>query len=61
MSEKIRKRVARKQPAPLTEVSSESAILAPYLIRFYLATANAKSSSLHSNDFPTAFRRSIFV
>lgn len=41
MSEKIRKRVARKQSAPLPEANLESTILAPYLIRFYLATANA--------------------
>ena len=51
MSEKIRKRGARKQPAPLPEVSPESAILAPYLIRFYLATANAKSSTLNSEIY----------
>ena len=51
MSEKIRKRGARKQPAPLPEVSPESTILAPYLIRFYLATANAKSAALNSENY----------
>jgi SpoVK/Ycf46/Vps4 family AAA+-type ATPase len=51
MSARIRKRVTRKQPAPLQEISTESAILAPYLIRFYLATANAKSEALSSEIF----------
>lgn len=48
MSEGKRKRVARKQAAPLQEASPESATLAPYLIRFYLSTANARSEALNA-------------
>ena len=51
MSEKIRTREARKQAAPLQEISIESATLAPYLIRFYLATANAKSEALSAEIY----------
>jgi len=51
MSEKTRKRATPRQPAPLPSVSSESAILAPYLIRFYLATANARSEALNNEIY----------
>ncbi len=47
MSERPRTRVTRKQAEPSQEVSVESATLAPYLIRFYLATANVKAEALN--------------
>ena len=51
MSERPRKRITSKPAPPLSEVSTESAILAPYLIRFYIATANGKSEALNSEIF----------
>ena len=51
MSEKARKRTTRKQAAPLQEVSNESAILAPYLIHFYLAAADVRSNALSSEIY----------
>ena len=51
MSEKFRKRVAGNQPPPTEEVNTESVILAPYLIRFYLSNANPKSEALHNEIY----------